>query len=386
MITTRLYEQDSYLKEFDVTVVACDKVSEEEYQIVLDATAFFPEGGGQGADKGEIEGKPVLDVQIKNGIIYHKVAVPFEVGAHIHGAIDWENRFSHMQQHSGEHIFSGLVNRYYGYNNVGFHLGSQMMTMDFDGVLESKDIARLEEDVNHAIRENVAIVVSYPTDEELATLSYRSKIEIEDQVRIVTVEGYDVCACCAPHVALTGAIGGLKVVNYQKYKGGTRVTALCGLRALHDYQMKQNQAEQISKMLSVPVEQVADGVARQQEEIAKLRQEIYRLTEELIDKELEGIAVGTENQWFFMAQLEAQAMRKIVNRALEKVAGYCGVFVGNDEDGYKYIIGTKDLDARAVAKTMQEHLGVRGGGNAQMVQGAAKAKKEEIIEIIEKYV
>ena len=386
MITTRLYEQDSYLKEFDATVVACDKVSEDEYQLVLDATAFFPEGGGQGADKGVVGDIPVLDVQIKNGVIYHKAAVPFEVGVRVHGAIDWENRFSNMQQHSGEHIFSGLVNRYYGYNNVGFHLGAQVMTMDFDGVLEANDIARLEEDVNRAIRENVAISVSYPTDEELENLSYRSKIEILDQVRIVTVEGYDVCACCAPHVALTGAIGGLKVVNFQKYKGGTRVTALCGLRALHDYQMKQKQAEQISKMLSVPVEQVADGVCRQQEEIVKLRQEIYRLTEELIDKELDDLVAGTQNKWFFKEQLEAPAMRKIVNRALEKVTGYCGVFVGNDADGYKYIIGSRDNDARNVAKIMQEHLGVRGGGSAQMVQGAAKAKKEDIQDVLEKYV
>ena len=386
MITTRLYEQDSYLKEFDATVVACDKVSEDEYQLVLDTTAFFPEGGGQGADKGAINDVPVLDVQIKDGIVYHKMSVALEVGVQVHGVIDWENRFSNMQQHSGEHIFSGLVNRYYGYNNVGFHLGSQVMTMDFDGVLEAKDIARLEEDVNRAIRENVAIIVTYPTDEELENLSYRSKIEILDQVRIVTVEGYDVCACCAPHVALTGAIGGLKVVNFQKYKGGTRVTALCGLRALHDYQMKQNQAEQISKMLSVPIEQVADGVARQQEEIAKLRQEIYRLTEELIDKELDDLVAGTQNKWFFKDQLEAPAMRKIVNRALEKVNGYCGVFVGNDTDGYKYIIGSRDNDARNVAKIMQEHLGVRGGGSAQMVQGAAKAKKEDIQDVLEKYV
>ena len=384
-MTDRLYENDGYVKEFQAQVTACLEDPETEpsgeertFWIVLDRTAFFPEGGGQNADKGWLDGRAVLDVQVKDGVVYHKTAFALAPGHTVTGVIDWELRFSNMQQHSGEHIFSGLVHRYFGYNNVGFHLGSQVVTMDFDGVLNARDIDRVEWDVNGAIARNVPVTVSYPDAEALKNMEYRSKIEIDGQVRLVTVEGYDVCACCAPHVARTGEIGGLKVVDFQKYKGGTRVSILCGFRMLEDYRMKQAVVGEISRLLSAPAAKADAAVKRQLDENGRLRQVIYGLREQLMEKDIEGIPEGTGHAWFFKEELDPAMMRRLVNETLAKVSGFCGVFCGSEDQGYKYIIGTRNGDARQLAGLLREALGARGGGSAEMIQGFVEAPRASI--------
>lgn len=387
-MTRRLYENDSYITEFTATVLSCTaaEILEETnaggdaayYWVALDQTAFFPEGGGQNPDTGWLDGHPVVDVQIKGDTVWHKTTLMAEPGQIVAGCIDWEKRFSNMQQHSGEHIFSGLVHRHFGYNNVGFHLGSSVVTMDFSGPLTATDIDRIEWEVNDAIIKNVPITVAYPDKEALATMEYRSKIDIEGQVRLVTVEGYDVCACCAPHVARTGEIGGLKVVDFQKYKGGTRVSILCGFRMLRDYRQKQALVTEISRLLSAPVEKVDAAVRRQLDENARLRQVIYEMQEQMILKDIEAIEPGRENVWFFKEEMDAAAMRRTMNRALEKVSGYCGVFCGSDDDGYKYIIGSKSRDARELADVLKSAVGARGGGSAQMIQGFAGVSRDKL--------
>ena len=216
--TKKLYDLDAYGTEFEAKVLTCEEVKKKDttgYAVTLDQTLFFPEEGGQSPDQGTINGISVLDVQIKKDVIIHTLAAPVEVGSTVKGKIDWKHRFYNMQQHSGEHIFSGLVHSRFGYENVGFHLSDQTVTMDFNGVLSEADVAEVEYAVNEAIIKNIPIEVTFPTKEELETLDYRSKIEIEGQVRIVKIPGYDVCACCAPHVKRTGEIGMLKVLNVQ---------------------------------------------------------------------------------------------------------------------------------------------------------------------------
>ncbi len=408
-MTRRLYENDSYITEFTATVLSCTaaEILEETnaggaeatcddakaavdsaeaadngdaayYWVALDQTAFFPEGGGQNPDTGRLDEHPVVDVQIKGDTVWHKTTLLAEPGQIVAGCIDWEKRFSNMQQHSGEHIFSGLVHRHFGYNNVGFHLGSSVVTMDFSGPLTATDIDRIEWEVNDAIIKNVPITVAYPDKEALATMEYRSKIDIEGQVRLVTVEGYDVCACCAPHVARTGEIGGLKVVDSQKYKGGTRVSILCGFRMLRDYRQKQALVTEISRSLSAPVEKVDAAVRRQLDENARLRQVIYEMQEQMILEDIEAIEPGRENVWFFKEEMDAAAMRRTMNRALEKVSGCCGVFCGSDDDGYKYIIGSKSRDARELAGVLKSAVGARGGGSAQMIQGFAGVSRDKL--------
>ncbi|MGN0305836.1 MAG: alanyl-tRNA editing protein, partial [Lachnospiraceae bacterium] len=205
--TIRLFEQDGYQVKFDSRVLACEALGGEKFKVILEETLFFPEAGGQSSDRGWLDKVRVWDVQIENGVIYHFTDGALAEGERVRGEIDWEHRFSNMQQHSGEHIFSGTVHRLFGLNNVGFHLSDQTVTMDFDGVLTTQQLERVEWEVNQAIARNVEIQVSYPTSDELETLEYRSKIEIQGQVRIVTIPGFDVCACCAPHVKRTGESG-----------------------------------------------------------------------------------------------------------------------------------------------------------------------------------
>ena len=233
-MTEKLYDQDAYAVEFDAKVLSCEAYHDKDesgYHVVLDRTLFFPEEGGQSPDKGTINGIEVTDVQIKKDVVTHSLKEPLAVDENVHGKIDWTHRFNNMQQHSGEHIFSGIVHSRFGYDNVGFHLSDNIVTMDFNGVLTADEVKEIETAVNDVIVKNLPVEITYPAKEELAALDYRSKIEIEGQVRIVTIPGVDVCACCAPHVKRTGEIGTLNVQSLSNYKGGVRISILSGFRA-----------------------------------------------------------------------------------------------------------------------------------------------------------
>ena len=268
-MTDRLYYNDSHRKEFEAEVLDCRPVK-DKYEVVLDRTAFFPEGGGQYADTGYLDDVEVLDVKEREDVIFHTTAAPLEIGRMVAGRIDWEQRFDRMQQHTGEHMVSGLIHRRFGYDNVGFHLGSDYCTMDFNGPIPREALKEIEQEANRAVFQNLDIQISYPSKKELKELEYRSKIEIDGQVRIVTVPGYDVCACCAPHVKRTGEIGLIKLVGMAKYKGGERISMLCGRRALLDYEIKDENAKRISALLCAKEYEVADAVERMKEEQASL--------------------------------------------------------------------------------------------------------------------
>ena len=235
-MTRKLYDENSHLSSFDAAVRSCVPVH-DLWQIVLDQTAFFPEGGGQGADTGMLNAARVLDVQEMGGEIVHITDTPLTPGEMVHGKLDWEKRFRRMQEHSGEHIISGLVHKLYGYRNVGFHLGDETVTMDYDGELTREQLSELEWLANEAVWKNVPITAVYPPEDVLQTIEYRSKLELTENVRIVTIEGYDVCACCAPHVSHTGEIGAIKIIDSMRHRGGVRLTILCGVDALRQYRM-----------------------------------------------------------------------------------------------------------------------------------------------------
>lgn len=376
-ISGKLYENDSYMKEFTATVCACEQDG-ENFQIVVDKSAFFPEGGGQNADTGYLGSARVLDVQEKAGIVYHKTDKPLAVGSTVCGRIDWEKRFSNMQQHSGEHIVSGIVHKRFGYDNVGFHLGDENVTLDFNGPLTKEELTWVEQAANQAVFENRAITVSYPERSVLPALVYRSKIEIEGQVRIVTVDGYDVCACCAPHVARTGEIGLIKITNCQSYKGGVRLNILCGGRALADYAKKQESISQISAQLSSKPEEAAKAVKKLGEDIYALKGRLMALQEKLVSDIIEALPENRENICIFADELDVTAMRKAVNKMTAAHEGFCGIFVGNDSDGYRYNIGSRGRDAREAAELLKQAGNTRGGGSAEMIQGRIQAGKADI--------
>lgn len=376
-MTEKLFYENSHLAEFDAAVTECRQKG-ECFEVELDRTAFFPEGGGQYADTGTLGGVPVLDVQERGGHILHMTEESFEIGTLVKGKIDWSERFMKMQQHTGEHIVSGIVHGRFGYNNVGFHLGSEDCTMDFDGEISREELAEIELEANRAVWKNLEVQTLYPSKEELAHIEYRSKIEIEGQVRIIVIPGYDTCACCAPHVECTGEIGVIKLVNMQRYKGGVRVTMLCGIRALADYAVKQQEAEAISAMLCAKINETSEAVAHLKEENAALKYALTEKERKLTECLAETVPDGEEAVCMFPDEIGGDSMRMLMNRVLDRGHRLCAVFHGDDESGYRYVIGSRNMDMRAFVKDFNAEFSGRGGGKPEMVQGTACGGREEI--------
>lgn len=381
-MTEKLYYIDSHMKEFEARVVSCEPRDRDDlskgYIVVLDRTAFFPEGGGQYADTGVLGNVHVTDAREKGGIIYHYTDGPVSEGEQVQGAIDWEKRFESMQQHTGEHILSGIVHGRFGYNNVGFHLGADYCTMDFDGPITKEQLKEIELEANKIVYENLDVEVLYPTKEELADMVYRSKIEIEGQVRIVTIPGVDTCACCAPHVKKTGEIGNIKLVDMVNYKGGERITMLAGIRALADHVVKEDSAKKISALLCAKEDEIAEAVEHLKEEQLALKNEVTALKQRLLKYQAQEVDVTSEIVKVFDANLSGNEPRELMNILLERGAKVCAVFAGSDEDGYRYVIGSRSEDVRPLSKKVNEAFAGRGGGKPEMVQGSIKGAEAEI--------
>lgn len=375
-MTEKLFYQDSHRSTF-TAIVQEVRPSGNGYEIILDRTAFFPEGGGQSSDTGSLGGVSVSDVQEIDGKIIHYTDGPLVEGTEVEGCIDWTERFSKMQQHTGEHIVSGLIHKIYGYHNVGFHLGTDSVTLDFNGVVPKEKLHEIEQLANEAVAKNLPVQVLYPTDEELSKISYRSKIEIEGQVRIVVIDGYDVCACCAPHVKQTGEIGLIKLVGMQNYKGGVRISMLCGFRALEDYYQKEKNNREIAVMLSAKEYETAVEVERLQEELAMKKEKIAELERKFLEQKVETLDISSEIVCLF-EETDPVMTRELVNLLLKKGAKMAAVFSGNEREGYRYVLGSRSLDVRENGKLLNEAFHGRGGGKPEMVQGTVQGKREEI--------
>lgn len=378
-MTKKLFYEDSHLQEFDAKVLSCEE-RKSGYAIVLDQTAFFPEGGGQAGDTGYLNGVAVIDTHEKEDVVYHYTEEAIAPGTQVHGKLNYQERFSRMQQHSGEHIISGLINRYFGYNNVGFHLGNDVVTMDFDGVLTQEDLKKIEWEANEAVASNLPIQESYPSKEELPNLQYRSKIEIEGQVRLITIPGYDVCACCAPHVKYTGEIGLIKIIGMIHYKGGCRVSMLCGFRALLDYRKKEENNAKISNLLSAKVYETAAAVEKLQGEQQKLKEKNQVYLERYLKEKLNQWESGKNPVLLFTEEGDMNVIRRVIQEKLERCGGICGAFVGEDVQGYHYILASEEANLRDFSKEMNQALNGKGGGKPQMVQGSVSASREQIEE------
>ena len=349
--TKRLYYEDVYIKEFSAKVVECRK-GEKGFQVLLDRSAFYPEGGGQPCDLGILGNTEVTDVQEKDGELIHYVKAELEPGTEVTGRIDWQRRFDLMQQHSGEHIVSGLVHEAYGYNNVGFHMSSDVITIDFSGVLDERQLAEIEEKTNRKIWENKPVEIFYPDKEELAVLPYRSKKELTGKIRLVRFPGADLCACCGTHVTHTGEIGMVKILSVENFREGVRVTMISGKRVLDYLNMVNEQNRQVSVKLSAKATETARAVERLQEENYRLKGRLLRLEQELCDTEAK--------RW------------------------EGAVFSENPDGSYKYAVGEKDGDLRQFIKEMNQALNGRGGGRPFFAQGSVNAGEAEIRRFFEK--
>ena len=376
-MTEKLYYQNSHLFAFDAKVLDC-RAEKKGYSVVLDRTAFFPEGGGQLADTGTLGGVRVTDVHEKDGEIRHYTDAPLNIGETVRGELDTEQRLRRMQNHSGEHILSGLVHNAYGYDNVGFHMGAECMIIDFSGELSWEQLMELETRANEVVRQNLPLRIWFPDEAELSALEYRSKLELTENVRIVEIPGVDRCACCAPHVERTGEVGVVKILDSQRHRGGQRVSVICGMDALEDYRARQESVTEISRALSAKRGEVTAAVQRVLNEQQSMKERCDALSLALIQYMADAEGERDGNIVLFSDVLGEIAQRELVNLLMPKAGGFAAVFTGSDKDGWRYIIGSLRVDLRAGAKQINAAIDGRGGGTPQMIQGSARAFREKI--------
>ena len=418
--TEKLYYEDAYMREFDAVVLQCEELSGPctdhsaaavtdhgadhgadpapvRYSIILDRTAFFPEEGGQNPDRGCLSAgrerctdtgeseaartAQVLDVQIHDGIISHVTDMPFEPGTAVHGVLDFQHRFSNMQQHSAEHLCSGLVFSRLGLTNVGFHLSDTEVTMDYSGPVTPDEAAALELEVNRLIWQNIESRQEFPSQEELRSYSYRSKSEIDGQVRLVVFPGVDICACCAPHVARTGEIGLFRILSVQSHRGGVRVRMLAGERALRHLIRESSILTESSRTLSTSPGQVPGRIEKLRADLSEVRHALSEANLSLLMKEADAIPASQKNVCLFSDGLEEPVLRSAVNQLMEKHEGVCGIFNGNDLSGYRYVIGSSTADVMAMQQRLKETCQARGGGKPPMIQGQVHADRNVIREL-----
>lgn len=401
--TVLLYETDGMLTEFDAVVIASsnDEVT-GRYFVELDRTAFFPEGGGQKADTGmmEVGDKEkiaVTDVQTIDGCVRHYVKKCIPEGAKVRGLIDKEQRFSRMQNHGAEHLVCGLIHSSYGYDNVGFHLSDDELVIDINGPLSKEQLSKIEERANMIVFENVPVTISFPTEEEAGGIDFRSKIEDLSNVRLVTIEGYDICACCAPHVNSTGQFGSIKILSFMPHRGGTRITMIAGMDAYRDHVMLHDDNARIMELLSSKRNETARTVGEfcerslaLKEENTNLKRDLSKLlSEQLVEKLRERRQGLSEPEVYFTDMLDPVGLRNLVNDAVKVYNGPVCAFLGNDTDGYRYIFGVnKDAAAKAGLKALADDFNTKccakGGGSDIMIQGTSSASQKDIAEYFSK--
>lgn len=376
-MTEKLYYEDSHIFEFTARVEACREVK-GGYEIRLDRTAFFPGGGGQEPDSGMIGEARVVRAREEGDEILHLCDRAIAPGTQVQCALDREQRLRRMQNHSGEHIVSGIAHRLYGCENVGFHMGETCMTIDFDRELGEEELRRVETLANEAVRDDLEIVCTFPDEQTLKTMEYRSKLELTENVRIVSIEGVDRCACCAPHVGRTGEVGVVKILDWERHRGGVRLSLVCGMDALEDYREKQQSVAAISKALSAKRAEVALAVERVLAEEQRLKERADALSMELVRLRAESTEATEGNLCVFDRVLDEIAQRELVNLLMQKCGGAAAVFCTDGGEGYRYIIGSRSADLRRAAKDINARIDGRGGGRPEMIQGRAFADEESI--------
>lgn len=375
MPTERLYYVDQYQAEVEGTVLSC-QAEKGGWRVILDRTIFYPTGGGQPCDLGTLGASRVLDISEEGGEVAHLCDSPLPVGETVVCKIDWTRRFSLMQQHSGEHIVSGIIHSRFGYDNVGFHMGSEAITIDYTGEITPQELKKIELAANEAIWKNVKTEIFYPDAAALASLPYRSKKALTGAVRIVRFPELDTCACCGLHVARTGEIGLVKLLSVTRFHAGSRIELLCGRQALAYFGAVYDQTREISALLSAKPLQIAAAAARQKEELAAAQYRATQLENELFLQKAQALA-GKGDVLLFESAMQPSAVRRLADTVLAVCGGRCAVFAGTD-GAYQYAIGTQKGDLREFCRAMNAALQGRGGGKAGFVQGSVSASRSEI--------
>lgn len=374
-MTEKLYYVDAYIKEFDAKVISVTE-SSGGFDVVLDKTAFFPEEGGQSSDGGFIGCARVLSVYESEGVVHHLTDVYIEPGEY-HCILDFDERFEKMQCHTAEHILCGIINRLFGLDNVGFHLGEDDVTFDVNGVLTREQLDRVEALANEVVFSNVKVDTSFPTSSELSTIEYRAKLDITEGVRLVKIGDVDTCACCAPHVSRTGEIGIIKILDFMKHRGGTRIWIVAGKRALLDYRTRYESVKKISGMLSTPQSEVANTLSAYMDECESYKANLKQARIKIAEQAALSITYTPTSEVFLFPDFSIPELIAFSNIANKKIKGITVALSGSEGD-YKYVISSNTVDLRAISKDINSSLGGRGGGRPEMIQGSFSATIESI--------
>ena len=378
-MAVKLYDQDAYLNEFEATVTGCFITADGTFELTLDKTAFFPNEGGQSCDKGTINGMEVLNVEYKENEIFHIVKFFIPEGTTVEGKIDFAHRFSNMQMHTGEHIFSGLVHKEFGFNNVGFHLSDNSATMDYDGKLSEDDVKGLEILANRMIWAAKNVRAFFPSEEDLLELDYRSKSGIKGDIRIVEIEDVDLCACCAPHVKNTSEVGIFKITSVETYKGGTRLNYLAGERAYNDYLRLSELESELSRSLNAKKGNISESVGKLKHSISELEYSNIALKR----MKVSAVCDSATTPFIFLDSDYADIMRFALGELKSKFNGLCAVFAGNDESGYRYLIEYDGKDLVDLAEKLKATFEIKGGGRSGSLQGNLIGSKDSINAFLE---
>ncbi len=378
----KLYYQDCHVREFTAVVTGCVE-TEKGYEITLDQTAFYPEGGGQACDLGKLAEANVLYVTEQGEKIVHICDKPLKVGAQVEGIIDWDRRFDLMQQHTGEHIVSGIINRRFGWHNVGFHMGSEVITIDFDGPIPVDALPEIEAEANQRVWQNLPIRCWYPSEEELPSVPYRSKRQLPWPVRVVEIPGVDTCACCGVHVARTGEVGFIKLFSCVKFHQGVRIEMACGRRALAFLTSVYDQNRQVSQAFSAKLLETGEAAKKMNEALAAEKYRSVSLQKQIFDHIAQRYR-AQGNVVHFEESLSPAGVRELA----EKISGVCGgtaaVFSG-DHERFDVCLACPGGDVKELGNRMAKALNGRGGGKPGFFQGSVCASKEAICGFFENF-
>lgn len=376
-MTEKLFDIDGCLMEFDAKVLSCE-ATDGGFAVLLDKTAFAPEGGGQRSDVGTLGEAAVTDVRVMGDEILHIVDRALTVGDTVHGLLDRDRRVRHIQNHTGEHIVSGLFYTLYGYTNIGFHLGSEDVTMDLDGEVSEEMLRRVEREANRVVFEDHPVTVTYPDADTLAGLSYRAKLDLSENVRIVTIGDVDACACCAPHVARTGQIGMIKLLYAIRYKGGTRIHMKCGFDALDEFNAEFSRATAISNRISLPRERIAEGVEKLWADLSDANYKLVGLRRDLIACRADAAVATDGNLLFVEKDMDTNELRLLVTLSMDKAGGACAAFSEEQEGVYRFVAAYRGNTFEEWRDHLLTAIHGHGGGKAPFIQGKANCGEAEI--------
>ena len=378
METRKLYYEDCHMAAFTAKVLSCEP-TKQGFAVILDQTAFYPEGGGQASDIGTLGGVKVIHTSEEGETVVHLCDAPLETGAEVEGIIDWDHRFDLMQQHTGEHIISGLIHAKYGHHNTGFHMGADVITIDFDGIVPPEDLAEIEAAANKAIWSDIPLKIWTPSPEELPGVFYRTKRALPWPVRIVQVPGYDSCACCGVHVERTGEVGLVKLFSSVRFRSGSRIELLCGRRALEFLSRNYEQNLLVSRAFSAKLSETGAAAEKMNELLTQQKMKISSLETDIFSTIVEQ-CVEKGNVLIFREGLDSVLVRKLADLAADRCGGTAAVFSGTDETVYSYCLVSRREDLRQFGKAMNVALNGRGGGKPEFQQGSVRASRQAILE------